>query len=179
MTTRAPLSLEDLDGLAAAGRLGSGVAFELVAGVLLAAAVPSGAVVAAVTDLAAALDARARDHRVVVREALVLGPHDLLRPEVAVVRPAWPSRGRWASPSGSAVALAVFVGEDEAPLRWRAHRCARGHVRETWTLALGERRGSRWRDGADGRYRRRDPILPGEAIAPDALPDLTVVAWQR
>jgi hypothetical protein len=74
--------------------------------------------------------------------------------------------------------LAVFVGDDEAPLRWRAHRCARGGVRETWTLALGERRGSRWRMSVDGRYQRRDAIVPGEVLAPDALPRMAVQAWR-
>ncbi len=176
--TQPPLTLDDLDRLTAAGELSAGSGYELVAGVLLAASPPSAEVVVAVTDLAAALDAVARDHHVVVREALVLGPLDLLRPEVAVLRPAWPPRARSARPSGAAVALAVFVGEDEAPLRWRAHRCARGGVRETWTLALGERRGSRWRLSLDGRYQRRDAIVPGEVLAPDAFPDLAVQAWR-
>lgn len=176
--TQPPLTLDDLDRLTSTGALPVGAGYELVAGVLLAASAPSAEVVAAVTDLAAALDAVARDHHVVVREGLVLGPHDLLRPEVAVLRPAWPPPARTSRPAGDAVALAVFVGDDEAPLRWRAHRCARGGVRETWTLALGERRGSRWRTSVDGRYQRRDAIVPGEVLAPDALPQLSVQAWR-
>ena len=81
----------------------------------------------------------------------------------------------WAA---AGVALAVFLGEDEAPLRWRAHRCARAGVREVWTIAVGERQASRWRAPADGRYTRRDALPAGERAAPDALPERPVVAWR-
>lgn len=227
-----PLSLADLADLAATGRIDVGPGLELVAGVLLAAPTPSAAVLRTVADLAAALDTVARDHRVLVREAFALGPHDLVRPEVALVRPlgagaAIPDPPAWSRPLGrpraaprpaavtdpaahaptapaigggheveaigapqssavgvsdraigAAVALAVFVGDDEAPLRWRAQRCARAGVREAWTLAVGERRASRWRGLVDGRYARRDPILAGEAVAPDGVPAGAVVPWR-
>ncbi len=193
--TRAPLTVAELDALAAAGQLVEGATGELVAGVLLAPASPSAAALRAVADLAAALVAAAPDHRVEVRAALVAGPRDLLRPEVALVRPAWqpaPSaRPRFGEVAGvrrgaprptrwlaAGVALAVFVGEDEAPLRWRAHRCAGAGVREVWTIAVGERRASRWRAPADGRYTRRDALPVGEPVAPDALPERPVVAWR-
>lgn len=181
---RAPLSVSELDALAADGRARAGVGHELVAGVLLAAPPPSAAVLRAVADLAAALERAAPDHRVLVREAVVLGPHDLLRPEVALARPVGApaaARGRAAAERrwpGVALALAVFVGDDEAPLRWRAHRCARGGVREVWTLAVGERRASRWRMPYAGRYAAREAIAPGEAVHPDALPEQAVVAWR-
>lgn len=190
-----PLTVADLDALAATGRLPEAAASELVAGVLLAPPPPSAAALRVVADLAAAFRAAAPDHRVAVRPALVAGPRDLLRPDVALVRPAWrpspdaPLRvgegaaGRLGSPRASrwamaGVALAVFVGEDEAPLRWRAHRCAGAGVREVWTIAVGERRASRWRAPADGRYTRRDALPVGEPVAPDAVPERPVVAWR-
>ncbi|MFN2322094.1 MAG: hypothetical protein ABR510_03955 [Trueperaceae bacterium] len=190
--SRAPLTVAELDALAAAGLLSEGASTELVAGVLLASASPSAAVLRAVADLAAALGAAAPDHRVEVRAALVAGPRDLLRPEVSLVRPAWrPASEAWPRLAGgrrgaqpaarwaaAGVALAVFVGEDEAPLRWRAHRCASAGVREVWTIAVGERRASRWRAPADGRYTRRDALPLGEPVAPDALPERPVVAWR-
>jgi hypothetical protein len=165
---------------------------ELIAGVLRPLPPPSAAGLRTVADLATALRAATRDHRVAVRAALAIGPDDLLVPELVVVRPTWlptpdpfgdgaaPQRGarralRW---DAGGVALAVFVGEDEAPLRWRAHRCARASVREVWTIAPDERRASRWRAPVDGRYTRRDPLEPGEAVAPDALPEQRVVAWR-
>jgi hypothetical protein len=190
-----PLTVADLDALAAAGRHPEAAAFELVAGVLLAPSPPSAAALRVVADLAAAFRAAAPDHRVAVRAALVAGPRDLLRPEVALVRPAWRPTpdvrllvgevaagrlgalraSRWAA---AGVALAVFVGEDEAPLRWRAHRCAGAGVREVWTIAAGERQASRWRAPADGRYTRRDALPVGEPVAPDAVPERPVVAWR-
>jgi hypothetical protein len=181
--THPPLSLDDLDALAQGGRLRSGAGYELVAGVLLAAPPPSAALLRTVADLAAALDAVARDHAVAVRAPLVFGAHALLRPEVALVRPAWapaPTRAREGPQrlDGAGVALAVFVGDEEAPLRWRAHRCARGGVREAWTLALGERRGSRWCVPIDGRYTRREALVPGEPVVPEALPGRPVVPWR-
>lgn len=193
--TRAPLTVAELDALAAAGQLPEAAANELVAGVLLAPSPPSAAALRTVADLAAALGAAAPDHRVEVRAALVAGPRDLLRPEVALLRPAWLpgpdarlrvgelAAGRRGAPRAShwmaaGVALAVFVGEDEAPLRWRAHRCAGAGVREVWTIAVGERRASRWRAPADGRYTRRDALPVGEPVAPDALPERPVVAWR-
>ncbi len=192
--TRAALTVDDLDALSATGRLGPWDASELVAGVLWTTTAPSAGVLRVVADLAVALHEVAHDHRVHVRPALVVGPCDLLRPAVVLLRPAWPhaphvpplaasaasGRGapramRWPA---AGVALAVFVGEDEAPLRWRTHRCAQGGVREVWTIALDERRASRWRAPADGRYTRRDALPPGEPIAPDALPGHRVVAWR-
>ena len=191
--TRAPLTVADLDALSAEGPLHEAAASELVGGVLRALPTPSAAALRAVADLAAALRAAASDHRVELAAALVVGPSDLLRPEVALVRPVWPSppgpppseglggrRGaplaaRWAA---AGLALAVFVGEDEAPLRWRAHRCAGAGVREVWTIAVGERRASRWRAPIDGRYGRRDALPAGEPVAPDALPERRVVAWR-
>jgi hypothetical protein len=191
--THLGITVADLDALSADGQRHPAMASELIAGVLRALPPPSAAALRVAADLAAALGAAARDHRVEVRGALVLGPSDLLRPEVALVRAAWPPapgapprtgaeavrRGaalgaRW---TAAGVALAVFVGEDEAPLRWRAHRCAGAGVREVWTIAVGERQASRWRAPMDGRYGRRDALPASEAVAPDALPDRRVVAW--
>lgn len=178
--TRSPITIDDLQELVSAGRLTWGSGIELVAGVVLAASAPSDEVVRRVTTLASDLSRLAPDHRVAVREALTLGPHDLLRPEVAVLRPVWtPSRSQ-AVPllaSGQAVALAVFVGPDEGPLRWRAQRCARAGVREAWTLGLTERSSSRWRAPMDGRYGLRDPLLAGQSVSPDAFPGRAVVPW--
>jgi len=183
---RPPLTLEQLRDLVAAGGMRVGAGVELVGGVLLAAAPPAAAVVATVTELAAALDRALPDHRVAVREAVAVGEHDLLRPEVALVRPVWGRDGigrsswPWAGYTpASAVALAVFVGDAEAPLRWRAHRCARAGVPEAWTVAVGEGAASRWRQPWEGRYRRRDALPPDEPVAPDAAPGTPLVAWRR
>lgn len=183
---RAPVTVEQVRDLVASGHLRSGAGLELVAGVLLAAPPPGAAVVALVTELAAALDRLLPDHRVAVREAVAVGERDLLRPEVALVRPlwtggdgAWTRRATAGYPPADALALAVFVGESEAPLRWRATRCARASVPEVWTIALGDASASRWRCPAQGRYQRRDPLPPGEPVAPDVAPDRFVVAWRR
>lgn len=183
---RPPVTVERLRDLVAAGQVRVGAGVELVAGVLLMAHLPEPAVVAAVTDLAAALERALPDHRVAVREAVALGDRDLLRPEVALLRPVWGAdgvaRACWPSAGftpAAALALAVFVGEAEAPLRWRAHRCARAGVAEAWTLAVGEGTASRWRQPWEGRYLRRDPLPPGEAVAADAAPDRAVIAWRH
>lgn len=183
---RAPVTVEQVRDLVARGHLRAGAGLELVAGVLLAAPPPDAAVVTAAMDLAAALDRALPDHRVAVREAIALGERDLLRPEVALLRPLWAGdgvvRARWTRggyPPGDALALAVFVGEAEAPLRWRATRCARAGVREAWTIAVGDGTASRWRAPWQGRYQRRDPLPPGEPVSLDAAPDRPVVAWRR
>jgi hypothetical protein len=182
----APVTLQQLGSWFASGRISATAALELVAGVVLAAPQPSAAVVATVTELAAAFDRSLPGHRVAVREAVAVGDHDLLRPEVALLRPVWGGEGigRSATPSAgftpaSALDLAVFVGDEEAPLRWRAHRCARAGVAEAWTIAVGEGCGSRWRSPLDGRYGRREPLPPGEAVSPDAAPEVAIVVWQR
>ena len=180
---RSPVTLDELRDLFASGHLKNGAGLELVAGVVLAAPPPEPAVVVAVTDLAAALDRALPDHRVTVREAVALGERDLLRPEIALLRPVWEAGPAWRAHGGgipaAAVALAVFVGEHEAPLRWRAHRCARAGVPEAWTVAVGEGVASRWRRPWEGRYRWREPLPAGEAVALDAVPDRPVVAWRR
>jgi hypothetical protein len=180
----APVTLQQLRSWFATGSATG--ALELVAGVVLAAPQPTAAVVAAVTDLATALDRALPGHRVAVREAVALGDHDLLRPEVALLRPVWGrdgvGRSNWPSAGfvpASALDLAVFVGDAEAALRWRAHRCARAGVPEAWTIAVGEGCASRWRSPCDGRYGRREPLPPGETVSPDVAPEVTVVAWQR
>jgi hypothetical protein len=139
-----------------------------------------------VTDLATDLDRLLPGHRVAVREAVALGEHDLLRPEVALLRPVWGRDGvgrpQWPSAGftpASALDLAVFVGDSEGPLRWRAHRCARAGVPEAWTVAVGEGAASRWRRPAAGRYQRRDPLPAGETVSPDAAPELRIVPWRR
>jgi hypothetical protein len=182
----APVTLQQLRSWFASGRVSETGALELVAGVVLAAPQPTAAVVATVTDLADALDRSLPGHRVTVREAVALGDHDLLRPEVALLRPVWGrdgiGRSTWPSAGftpASALDLAVFVGAAEAPLRWRAHRCARAGVPEAWTIAVGEGCASRWRSPLDGRYGRREPLLPDEAVSPDAAPEVVIVAWQR
>ncbi len=177
---RSPITIDDLQELVSAGRLAWGSGIELVAGVVLTAGAPADDVVRRVTGLASDLSRLVPDHRVAVREALALGPHDLLRPEVAVLRPVWtPSRSQavpWLA-SGQAVALAVFVGPEEGPLRWRAHRCARAGVREAWTLGLADRSASRWRAPMGGRYGLRDPMLSGQPLSPDAFPGRELVPW--
>lgn len=180
---RSPVTVDELRDLFASGHLRNGAGLELVAGVVLASPPPRAAVVAAVTELAATLDRELPDHRVVVREAVALGERDLLRPEVGLVRPVWEVGPAWrASGVGipaAALALAVFVGEHEAPLRWRAHRCARAGVPEAWTVAVGEGAASRWRRPWEGRYRSREALAPGEAVELDAAPERAVVAWRR
>jgi hypothetical protein len=183
---QAPVTLEQFRSWCASGRVASGAAVELVAGVVLAAAPPSAAVLTVVADLATALDRALPGHRVAVREAVALGDHDLLRPEVALLRPVWGRDGigrpTWPSAGftpATALDLAVFIGSVEAPLRWRAQRCARAGVPEAWTVAVGEGRASRWRLPQEGRYQRREPLPAGEAVSPDAAPDSWIVAWQR
>jgi len=183
---RAPVTLEQFRAWTASGRLRAGTAVELVAGVLLVSAPLDPAVVDAATALAAALDRALPDHRVAVREAVALGDHDLLRPEIALLRPVWGrdgiGRARWPCAGftpAAAIELAVFVGDTEGPLRWRAQRCARAGVPEAWTVAVGEGAASRWRLPLEGRYQRREPLHPGEAVALDAAPEACIVAWQR
>jgi len=180
---RSPVTLDELRDLFARGHLRNGAGLELVAGVVLASPPPRAPVVAVVTELAGTLDRELPDHRVMVREAVALGEHDLLRPEVGVVRPVWEAGPAWRATGGgipaAALALAVFVGEHEAPLRWRAHRCARAGVPEAWTVAVGEGTASRWRRPWEGRYRAREALAPGEAVELDAAPERAVVAWQR
>ena len=183
---RSPVTLDQLRGWYASGLLPNGAAVELVAGVLLASPLPEAAVVAVVTDLAAALDRTLPGHRVAVREAVAIGDHDLLRPEVALLRPVWGrdgiGRSAWSSAGftpATALDLAVFVGEFEGPLRWRAHRCARAGVPEAWTIAVGEVTASRWRQPASGRYQRREPLPADACVSPDAVPELSLVAWRR
>jgi len=180
---RSPVTVDELRDLFASGRLRNGAGLELVAGVVLASPPPRAAVVAVVTELAATLERGLPDHRVTVREAVALGERDLLRPEVGLVRPVWQAGPAWRAGAGglpaAALALAVFVGEHEAPLRWRAHRCARAGVPEAWTVAVGEGTASRWRRPWEGRYRSRETLPPGEAVALDAAPERAVVAWRR
>jgi hypothetical protein len=181
-----PVTLEQLRQMCNSGRGRGSAALELVAGVVLAAPPPEARVIAVVTELAARFDRSLPGHRVAVREAVALGDHDLLRPEVSLLRPVWgrDSIGRSTWPSAgftpaTALDLAVFVGDLEAPLRWRAQRCARAGVPEAWTVAVGEGTASRWRLPLGGRYQRRDPLPPGETVAPDAAPETWIVAWQR
>jgi hypothetical protein len=151
----------------------SGAALELVAGVLLLAPRPSAAVIARVTSVAAGLEARFTAHRVAVREGVILSDIDLLRPEVALCRPlALPH-----APRSEALALVVFVGEQEGPLRWRAQRCGRAGVPEAWTMAVADGRASRWREPGPHGYRRRDALTPGAPLALDAAPERQWVAW--
>jgi hypothetical protein len=151
----------------------SGTGVELVAGVVLLAARPSAAVIARVTCVAAGLEARFLDHRVAVREGVVLSDIDLLRPEVALCRPlGLPSTTR-----RDALALVVFVGEEEGPLRWRAQRCGRVGVPEAWTMAVPGGRGFRWREPGPLGYRRRDPLPSGAEVALEVAPERRLVAW--
>jgi len=145
--------------------LAASAAHELVAGVVLQAARPRAAVLACVTNMAAWLEASVPDHRVAVREAMVLSEVDLLRPEVALCRPLLRAE------AAAGLALAVFIGEREGPLRWRAQRCGRAGVVESWTLAVGEGRASRWREPGPHGYGRRDPLEPGARLALDAAPE--------
>jgi hypothetical protein len=142
--------------------------FDLLAGVLLPAPRQPPEVARVATAVAERLAGELPDHRVIAGARVALGDVDALRLDVVVARPL-------AGPH--AWALAVFVGADEGPLRWRAHRCARAGVLEVWTIAPPARMGWRWRAPAAGGYLRRDPLPPGALVAPDAAPERRFVAW--
>lgn len=152
------------------GEFGGGAGLELVAGVALAAPRPSSALLRQATELAAALESGYPEMRVAVREAFVLSEVDLLRPEVALVRPLFGAPGAPQRPSGAPL-LAVFIGDQMAPLRWRAQRCAQAGVLEAWTIALREGCAARWREPGLRGYRRREELPRRALLALDAAPE--------
>jgi hypothetical protein len=156
------------------GDFAGGAGLELVAGVVLAAPRPSSAALQRVTTLAATFEAGYPEMRVAVREPFILSEVDLLRPEVALVRPlmspAPPAPAAAIQPAG-ALMLAVFVGESLAPLRWRAQRCGRAGVVEAWTLALRDGIAERWREPHSNGYGRRERIEFSARLALDAVPE--------
>lgn len=141
---------------------------EVVGGVMLLAPRVPPDVARVATALALRLSRVLPDHEVATGVHVAFGDADRFRIDVAVARPFARDDG-WA--------LAVFVGSDEGPLRWRAYRCALAGIPEVWTIAPPSGMGSRWRWPDAGRYRRRDPLPPGALVAPEAAPERSFVAW--
>jgi hypothetical protein len=167
-----------VDELLAAGRGGSqgapdGHGLELLDGVVLRRALPSGAVVEAVLRLATALERRATGLDVEVRAPVARAPHDLLRPEVSLRRPLPPHLRRPAAPP-TALVLAVLVADDERETAWRARRCGAIGVPEVWTLDPAGATAVRYAAPRGGVYSVRELLLPGERVAPRLAPWLEV-----
>ncbi len=147
---------------------------ELLAGELAHQPLPSTGVVAAVVELAAAMDQQAVGLRVGVRDAFAFEPSDLLRPEISVARPPLVPILRLA-PAAACLVLAVLVADRMELAQQRLRRCAAAGVVEVWVVAVEERSGAAFTDPREGRYRRRELLLPGEAFAPGDAPWLRVV----
>lgn len=153
-------------------------AVELLEGREQRRALPSPALVAAVVRLAAAFDRDAYGLRVTVREAVAAPPHDLLRPDIGLLRPRAPRCAPAATPAAH-LALAVLAAAHADEVGERLRRYALAGIAEVWVLSVVEALGVAYADPSAGRYRRRWLLLPGEPCAPEALPWARVVPLLR
>jgi hypothetical protein len=170
-----------LDDIAASPRLAArfrSPALELLDGREHRHPLPSAAQVAAVVRLASAFDRDAYGLRVGVRERVAAPPYDLLRPDVALLRPGAPRCGAAATPA-ALVALAVLAVERVDDALERLLRYAAAGIVEAWVLAVEEGVGAAYAAPSAGRYRRRSLLLPGEPCAPETLPWARVVPLAR
>ena len=149
-------------------------AMELLDGELVRQPLPSAGVVRSVMQVAASFDERALSLRVGVRDPVAAPPADVLRPEVSLARPGETAFARPAPPAHRLV-LAVLVCDRSDLAHLRLRRCAVAGVPEVWVLALEEVLGAAYTDPVEGRYRRRELVLPGEPWSPRAAPWLQVV----
>lgn len=149
-------------------------AMELLDGELVRQPLPSAAVVRNVVEVAASFDQRALSLRVGVRDPVAAPPADVLRPEVSLARPGETAFARPAPPAHRLV-LAVLVCDRSDLAYLRLCRCAAAGVPEVWVLAVEASDGAAYTDPVEGRYRRRELVLPGEPRSPRAAPWLQVV----
>jgi len=153
-------------------------AMELLDGELVRQPLPSAGVVRTVVQVAASFDERAFSLRVGVRDPVAAPPADVLRPEVSLARPGETAFARPAPPAHRLV-LAVLVCDRSDLAHLRLRRCAVAGVPEVWVLAAEPSTGASYSDPVEGRYRRRELLLPGEPCSPREVPWLQVVPLPR
>lgn len=175
---------------------GAGARAELVAGRVHLPPLPTPEAAAALAGLGVRLEQVGRDGAIVAfGPALRLGPRDVLRPPLAVLR-SGPRFGQGVLRTPSELLLAVEVipgpgvasggtrrpdrsaraahAEESRVRDLRLPRYAAAGVPEVWVLELGREWGEALRSPGAGAYRSRTLVYPGEALAPRAWPGAAV-----